>query len=241
MKQEAKRCLNNERFTHTVSQEVCWCSKCGLIIWQRAWSLETHDLGLSSGHIELTWVFHDGCGREGSRGCGSVWALACLLRASDVTKASGNGKIGSCLCSGDCCLEFPHDGSDRVAHVVYVTFIIITSKQYNETLVCLIVWIYSKYAKHGSAVSVSPLRGCRAAAQTLADYAGRGRGSDPGGHGSLWGPGCGCGHGPRSGCCHSLSGARSVARAGGRALACGWRRRGSPWKALRVDRQQPLM
>lgn len=85
--------------------------------------------------------------------------------------------------------------------------------------------------------STLPLQGCCAAGQELADCAARGQGSDPDGHEFLWGPDCGCDHGPHSGYCHSQSGARSVARAGVQASHVdGWCRRGSPWKALRGER-----
>lgn len=76
---------------------------------------------------------------------------------------------------------------------------------------------------------VLPLQGYYAAVQELADCAVKGRGSDPDGHASLWGPDCECDRGPHLDCCHSQSGARNVARAGGQALHVGgWCRRGSP-------------
>lgn len=88
---------------------------------------------------------------------------------------------------------------------------------------------------------VPPLQGYYAAVQELADCAVKGRGSDPDGHASLWGPDCECDRGPHLDCCHSQSGARNVARAGGQALHVGgWCRRGSPWKALREERDLVL-
>lgn len=90
---------------------------------------------------------------------------------------------------------------------------------------------------HSLTSSILPLQGCCAAAQVRAGCAVRGQESDPDGHEFLWGPDRGCDRGRRSGCCHSQSGARTVARAGGQASHVdGWCRRGSPWKALRGER-----
>lgn len=73
---------------------------------------------------------------------------------------------------------------------------------------------------HTAHVTALPLQGYCAAAQTLADYAARGRGSDPDGHEALWLRDCGCDRGPHSGCCHLLSVTRNVVRAVAQVHVC---------------------